>query len=91
MSNKYERRTWKKIFELGNNGNAVDEAYAQILATAVDLRLKSGLTQTDIAKKSGLSTSMVSKIEAQFSVPTIKNFLRYISALDLDWEFVRRQ
>ncbi|MEQ6219718.1 hypothetical protein ABMB44_13925 [Levilactobacillus brevis] len=29
---------------------------------------------------------MISKIESQYTVPSVKNFLRYIFALDLDWE-----
>ncbi|MEQ6219736.1 helix-turn-helix domain-containing protein [Levilactobacillus brevis] len=44
--------------------------------------LKKGLTQSDVARISGLSTSMISKIESQYTVPSVKNFLRYIFALD---------
>ncbi|MBU7478957.1 helix-turn-helix domain-containing protein [Lactiplantibacillus pentosus] len=88
---RIDERSWKKIFELGNNGKYDDEAYAEILATVLNLRVEKGLTQSDVARISGLSTSMVSKIESQYTVPSVKNFLRYIFALDLDWELVHKR
>ncbi|WP_219336700.1 helix-turn-helix domain-containing protein, partial [Campylobacter concisus] len=82
---------WKTIFELGNNGKYDDEAYAEILATVLNLRVEKGLTQSDVARISGVSTSMISKIESQYTVPSVKNFLRYIFALDLVWELVHKR
>ncbi|MEQ6219666.1 helix-turn-helix transcriptional regulator [Levilactobacillus brevis] len=45
------------------------------------VRVEKGLTQSDVARISGLSTSMISKIESQYTVPSVKNFLRYIFRL----------
>ena len=36
---RIDERSWKKIFELGNNGKYDDEAYAEILATVLNLSL----------------------------------------------------
>lgn len=89
-SPKRKSVTWSKIHELGSSDDELDIAYAEIIATAMDLRIKKGITQTELAQKSGLSSSMISKIESQHSVSTLKNFLKYIRGLDLDWEFVYR-
>ncbi|WP_224408427.1 helix-turn-helix domain-containing protein, partial [Afifella sp. IM 167] len=83
--------TWKKIYELGASDDELDHAYAEMIATAIDVRVRKGITQTELAKRSGLTTSMISKIESQNSVPTIKTFLKYMRGLDLDWEFVYKQ
>ena len=47
---RIDERSWKKIFELGNNGKYDDEAYAEILATVLNLRVEKGLTQSDVAR-----------------------------------------
>lgn len=89
-SPKRKSATWFKIHELGSSDDELDVAYAEIIATAMDFRIKRGITQADLSRKSGLSSSMISKIESQHSVPTLKNFLKYIRGLGLDWEFVYR-
>ncbi|MEQ6219747.1 helix-turn-helix transcriptional regulator [Levilactobacillus brevis] len=38
------------------------------------MRVEKGLTQSDVARISGLSTSMISKIESQYTVPSVKKF-----------------
>ncbi|MEQ6219819.1 helix-turn-helix transcriptional regulator [Levilactobacillus brevis] len=43
--------------------------------TVLNLRVEKGLTQSDVARISGLSTSMISKIESQYTVPSVKKFL----------------
>ncbi|MEB9982047.1 helix-turn-helix transcriptional regulator, partial [Bacillus cereus] len=80
--------TWRKIHELGNSDDEMDIAYAEILATAMDYRVKKGIPQNELAKRSGLTSSMISKIESQHSVPTLKSFLKYMRGLELDWAFV---
>lgn len=80
--------TWRKIHELGNSDDEMDIAYAEILATAMDYRVKKGISQNELAKRSGLTSSMISKIESQHSVPTLKSFLKYMRGLELDWAFV---
>lgn len=83
--------TWRKIHKLGTSDDELDFAYAEIIATAMDYRVDKGITQSELAKRSGLTSSMISKIEAQHSVPTLKSFLKYLRGLDLDWAFVIRE
>uniref|UniRef100_UPI000617DC3B hypothetical protein n=1 Tax=Domibacillus indicus TaxID=1437523 RepID=UPI000617DC3B len=49
--------TWKKIHELGSSDEELDVAYAEIIATAMDVRIKLGITQSELAKRSGLTSS----------------------------------
>lgn len=84
---KRTNSTWIKIYELGQSDDELDVAYAEIIATAMDYRVERGITQSDLAKKSGLTASMISKIESQHSVPSLKSFLKYLRGLDLDWAF----
>lgn len=83
--------TWRKIHKLGKSDDELDIAYAEMIATAMDYRVDNNISQAELAKRSGLSASMISKIESQHSVPTIKTFLKYIRGLDLDWAFVIRK
>jgi hypothetical protein len=34
---------------------------------------------------------MISKIESQHSIPTLKSFLKYMRGLELDWAFIIRK
>lgn len=87
---RFQHDTWIKLFELGRSDDELDVAYARVVATIIDYRIKKGLTQSELAKRSGLSVGMISKIENQNSVPTMKNFLKYIRGLDLDWGLKKR-
>jgi transcriptional regulator with XRE-family HTH domain len=77
--------------ELGSSEDELDRAYAVMIATAIDYRIKSGLTQAALSKKSGLSSSMISKIEAQQSIPTLKTFLKYLQGIELDWAYMSKK
>lgn len=88
MATRRNVSTWRKIHELGNSDDEMDLAYAEILATAMDYRVKKGISQSELAKRSGLTISVISKIENQHSVPSVKNFLKYIRGLELDWAFI---
>lgn len=83
--------TWKKIYELGSSNDELDHAYGEMIATAIALRIEMGLTQNQLATRSGITSSMISKIESGSSIPTIKTFLKYIRGLNLDWEFVYKK
>lgn len=83
--------TWRKIHKLGQSDDELEIAYAEIIATAMDYRVNNGITQSELAKRSGLTASMISKIESQHSVPSVKSFLKYMRGLDLDWAFVIRK
>lgn len=90
-SPRREKVTWRKIHELGTSDDELDVAYVEMIATAMDFRIKQGITQAELAKRSGLTSSMVSKIESQHSVPTLKTFLKYMRGLELDWAFIVRK
>lgn len=79
-----DQRTWQKLDELENEGDKIKKAYVKILAEAIDWRIKNNITQADISLKTGLSYSTISKIETQYSSPTIANFLLYLSAIGFD-------
>lgn len=83
--------TWKKIYELGSSEDELDQAYGEMIATAMAFRIEMGMTQNELATRSGITSSMISKIESGNSVPTIKTFLKYMRGLGLDWEFVYRK
>ncbi|MGL4875599.1 MAG: helix-turn-helix domain-containing protein [Clostridium sp.] len=83
--------TWRRIFDLGDNGDDLDKAYAEMIATAINIRINLGITQNQLAKKTGLSSSMISKLESQQSVPNLKTFLKYMQGVGLDWEFVLKK
>lgn len=83
--------TWSKIFNLANSDNDLDKTYSEILAAVIDYRVKLGITQNELAKRSGLTSSMISKFESQNSVPSIKNFLKYLKGLDLYLEFIHKK
>ena len=56
--------SWEKLFQLGQSEEETDRAYAEMLATAMEIRLERGLTQSMLAEKSGLTSSMISKMES---------------------------
>lgn len=48
-----------------------------------------GLTQKDVALKSGLTQQTVSRMECLTNPPTLTNLVRYMSALNVKLEVVR--
>lgn len=59
------------------------QAEYQFIKSIVEIRNSLGISQSEIAKKVGLTQQMVSRIETVDSSPTLKNFLRYIDGLGL--------
>jgi len=63
-------------------------AYAQleyeILKQLVKIRNEMGFSQKDVAKKSGLTQQMVSRIETVGNSPTLRNFIKYVDSLGLE-------
>lgn len=57
-----------------------------LIASMVETRKKLGLTQKDVAIRSGLTQQMVSRIENVEHSPTLSNFMLYADALDLKLE-----
>ena len=56
----------------------------------VDHRMEKGLTQSELAKRSGLTVSMISKMESQSSVPFLKSYLKYVRGLDVEFGFRKK-
>ena len=77
--------TWFKIFELDKSDDEYEKIYGEVLKTLISIRLQKDMTQSDLSKKSGLSSSMISKIEAQHTGLTLKTFFKYLNGLDMDW------
>jgi len=63
----------------------------ELMQSIVKARKELGLTQKDISKRSGLTQQMVSRIEKVNNSPTLINFLKYITALGLDFDLVKKQ
>lgn len=85
---RVQHSTWNKIFLLSSNGDDLDMEYGEILLTLIQYRIASGITQSDLSKRSGLSTSIISKIESQNTVPNFKTILKYLKGLGLSLEFI---
>ena len=59
----------------------------EFIKSIVTYRKQQNITQEQIAKKSGLTQQMVSKIEKFCSSPSICTFIRYLNAMDLKLTF----
>lgn len=55
-----------------------------LIKSLVEFRKSAGITQKEVAEKSGLTQQMVSRIEKVTNSPTLDVFLRYVSALGLE-------
>lgn len=87
---RYNSSTWLKLHALKSSDEDIDSLYADVLSQLVGIRLEKGLTQTELAKRSGLTSSMISKIEAQHTVPSIRTYMKYVRGLGLDWVLVEK-
>ena len=56
----------------------------ELIQKLVSFRKEAGLTQKDVAKKSGLTQQMISRIEKYDNSPTLSNFMKYIEAIGVD-------
>lgn len=56
----------------------------EVLKQLVKVRNEMGFSQSDVARKSGLTQQMVSRIETVGNSPTLRNFIRYIDGMGLE-------
>lgn len=71
---------------------AFREASAELdlIAQIIKTRKAKGLTQKDVANKSGLTQQMVSRIEKREYPPNYKNLVKIADALDTKLELVSK-
>ncbi|MCG9969004.1 helix-turn-helix domain-containing protein [Pelotomaculum terephthalicicum JT] len=71
---------------------AFREASAELdlIAQIIKTRKAKGLTQKDVADKSGLTQQMVSRIEKREYPPNYKNLVKIANALDTKLELVSK-
>ncbi|MFW5961572.1 MAG: helix-turn-helix domain-containing protein [bacterium] len=55
---------------------------SKISADLIKLRLKQNMTQTDLAKKSGLKQSAIARLESEEVLPKLSTLLKLAKALD---------
>ena len=55
----------------------------EIIKQLINMRNEIGFTQSDIARQSGLTQQMVSRIETVDNSPTLRNFIKYIDSMGL--------
>lgn len=53
----------------------------ELIQSLVEARKEAGLTQKEVAQKSGLTQQMVSRIEKIDYSPTLTNLMKYINAI----------
>jgi DNA-binding XRE family transcriptional regulator len=56
----------------------------EVLKQLVKIRKEMGFSQEDVARRSGLTQQMVSRIETLGNSPTLKNFIKYVNGLGLE-------
>ena len=62
-----------------------------LLGELVKLRKEKGLTQTELAQKSGNKQQVISRIENKENSPTLKTLCAILDVLEYDIVFVPRQ
>ncbi|QNU67446.1 helix-turn-helix transcriptional regulator [Ruminiclostridium herbifermentans] len=75
--------------ELKKEYNESQREY-EIVKQLVKMRNDMGLSQSDVAKKSGLTQQMVSRIETIDNSPTLKNFIKYVDSVGLEIKIVKK-
>lgn len=57
-----------------------------------EYRKEKNLSQYDVAKKSGLTRQMVSKVETYTSSPTLATLVKYLNALEINmYDLLKKQ
>ncbi len=56
----------------------------EVVKQLVKMRNEMGLSQSDVARQSGLTQQMVSRIETVGNSPTLRNFIKYVDSVGLE-------
>jgi len=62
----------------------------EVIKQLVRERNEMGLSQNDVAKQSGLTQQMVSRIETVDNSPTLRSFMKYVNSLGLEVKLVKK-
>ncbi|MES5943918.1 MULTISPECIES: helix-turn-helix domain-containing protein [unclassified Bacillus cereus group] len=87
---QFRRDTWIKLLVLERSEDEFESEYARVIGTLVRYRIEKELTQSELAERSGLSVTTISNIESLHSVPSLKNYLKYVRGLDVEFGFRKR-
>jgi ribosome-binding protein aMBF1 (putative translation factor) len=80
----------KKVSEAGKAQARVFEGAYALAVQVVELREQRGLTQVQLAERSGVDQADISRIERGSAFPNEKTLLRLADALDADLALVAR-
>lgn len=53
-----------------------------VINTLIDQRKEKGMTQKDLAKASGLTQSVIARLESKKAIPQLDTLLKVVDALD---------
>lgn len=67
--------------------NMSDEA-KKLITEAVKIRKSKGITQEEIANRTGLKQQQISRIETLKAVPTIETFVKYLNDINCEISIV---
>lgn len=93
MARTYKDLVAERRGRLGPVADADRHVFEQAYAVAmqvVELREKHGLTQAQLAERSGVNQADISRIERGSTSPTAKTLQRIAEALDADLRLVAR-
>jgi ribosome-binding protein aMBF1 (putative translation factor) len=93
MARTYDQVPAARRAALSEAGAAQSVAFEGAYALAVqvmELREKHGLTQAELAKRSGVDQGDISRIERGSAMPNERTLLRIADALDADLRLVSR-
>ncbi len=83
-------RRRKKVSATGRAEASVFEGAYALAMQVVDLREQRGLTQVELAARSGVDQADISRIERGSAFPNEKTLIRIAEALDADLALVAR-
>jgi DNA-binding XRE family transcriptional regulator len=78
------------LSEAGATQRVVFEGAYALAVQVMELREKHGLTQAELAKRSGVDQGDISRIERGSAMPSERTLLRIADALDADLRLVSR-
>ena len=93
MSRSYEQASAERRSQLTGAAKAQQEVFEHTYSLAMqvaELREQRGLTQEDLAKRTGIDQGDISRIERGAANPTERTLLRIGDALGAELRFVER-